>query len=62
MNHCDSCTQTAKMLGKNITLGGPQVPLGRAQGLVLGLLEFMARLKGLYWEPQTGNPKNIVGI
>ena len=19
-------------------------------------------LKGLYWEPQTGNPKNIVGI
>ena len=23
---------------------------------------FPSPLKGLYWEPQTGNPKNIVGI
>ena len=22
----------------------------------------LARIKGLYWEPQTGNPKSIVGI
>ena len=28
----------------------------------LGVLVEKLEIKGLYWEPQTGNPKNIVGI
>ena len=42
-----------------------EVPAGtETWGGVYGVLTCLLRepIKGLYWEPQTENPKNIVGI